>query len=62
MFITGVTGLVSTDRINTRYTDFRLWGMTNLKTGQYAVSRMSTNSANSLIQNMDSYSYINKKY
>ncbi|XP_056091754.1 atrial natriuretic peptide receptor 2 isoform X1 [Rhinichthys klamathensis goyatoka] len=34
--IWGVTGLVSTDRINARYTDFRLWGMTNLKTGQYA--------------------------
>ncbi|XDV20021.1 hypothetical protein PO909_025405 [Leuciscus waleckii] len=34
--IWGVTGLVSTDGTNARYTDFRLWGMTNLKTGQYA--------------------------
>ncbi|KTG44516.1 hypothetical protein cypCar_00004942, partial [Cyprinus carpio] len=37
LFITGVTGLVSTDRNNARYTDFSLWGMTNLKTGQYAI-------------------------
>uniref|UniRef100_A0A673GKZ1 Guanylate cyclase n=1 Tax=Sinocyclocheilus rhinocerous TaxID=307959 RepID=A0A673GKZ1_9TELE len=35
--IWGVTGLVSTDRNNARYTDFSLWGMTNLKTGQYAI-------------------------
>ncbi|XP_051541962.1 atrial natriuretic peptide receptor 2-like [Myxocyprinus asiaticus] len=35
--IWGVTGLVSTDWNNARYTDFRLWGMTNLKTGQYAI-------------------------
>uniref|UniRef100_A0A672JXM9 Guanylate cyclase n=1 Tax=Sinocyclocheilus grahami TaxID=75366 RepID=A0A672JXM9_SINGR len=35
--IWGVTGLVSIDRNNARYTDFSLWGMTNLKTGQYAI-------------------------
>ncbi|XP_051525178.1 atrial natriuretic peptide receptor 2-like [Myxocyprinus asiaticus] len=35
--IWGVTGLVSTDWNNARYTDFSLWGMTNLKTGQYAI-------------------------
>ncbi|KAA0716523.1 Atrial natriuretic peptide receptor 2 [Triplophysa tibetana] len=35
--IWGVTGLVSTDRNNARYTDFSLWGMTNLNTGQYAI-------------------------
>ncbi|XP_048046115.1 atrial natriuretic peptide receptor 2 [Megalobrama amblycephala] len=35
--IWGVTGLVSTDWKNARYTDFSLWGMTNLKTGQYAI-------------------------
>ncbi|XP_059405769.1 atrial natriuretic peptide receptor 2-like [Carassius carassius] len=35
--IWGVTGLVSTDRNNARFTDFSLWGMTNLKTGQYAI-------------------------
>uniref|UniRef100_A0AAR2K2A5 Guanylate cyclase n=1 Tax=Pygocentrus nattereri TaxID=42514 RepID=A0AAR2K2A5_PYGNA len=36
--IWGVTGLVSTDRNNARYTDFSLWAMSNLTTGQYAVS------------------------
>lgn len=51
LFITGVTGLVSTDRNNARFTDFSLWGMTNLKTGQYAVSTMFTNSVDSWIQN-----------
>uniref|UniRef100_A0A8C1NL15 guanylate cyclase n=1 Tax=Cyprinus carpio TaxID=7962 RepID=A0A8C1NL15_CYPCA len=35
--IWGVTGLVSTDQNNARDTDFSLWGMTNLKTGQYIV-------------------------
>lgn len=35
--IWGVTGLVSTDQKNARYTDFSLWGMTNLKSGQYAI-------------------------
>ncbi|TRY88007.1 hypothetical protein DNTS_013002, partial [Danionella cerebrum] len=35
--IWGVTGLVSTDRNNARYTDFSLWAMTNLKTGHYAI-------------------------
>uniref|UniRef100_A0A8C1UWI3 Guanylate cyclase n=1 Tax=Cyprinus carpio TaxID=7962 RepID=A0A8C1UWI3_CYPCA len=35
--IWGVTGLVSTDQNNARDTDFSLWGMTNLKTGQYAI-------------------------
>lgn len=35
--IWGVTGLVSTDRNNARYTDFSLWAMTNLNTGQYAI-------------------------
>lgn len=35
--IWGVTGLVSTDRNNARNTDFSLWGMTNLNTGQYAI-------------------------
>ncbi|RXN17514.1 atrial natriuretic peptide receptor 2-like protein [Labeo rohita] len=35
--IWGVTGLVSTDQNNARYTDFSLWAMTNLKTGQYAI-------------------------
>ncbi|XP_026883147.2 atrial natriuretic peptide receptor 2 [Electrophorus electricus] len=34
--IAGVTGLVSTDRNNARYTDFSLWAMANLETGQYA--------------------------
>uniref|UniRef100_A0AAR2JJA4 Guanylate cyclase n=1 Tax=Pygocentrus nattereri TaxID=42514 RepID=A0AAR2JJA4_PYGNA len=33
--IWGVTGLVSTDRNNARYTDFSLWAMSNLTTGQY---------------------------
>uniref|UniRef100_A0A8B9KKF9 Guanylate cyclase n=1 Tax=Astyanax mexicanus TaxID=7994 RepID=A0A8B9KKF9_ASTMX len=36
--IWGVTGLVSTDQNNARYTDFSLWSMSNLTTGQYAVS------------------------
>ncbi|XP_036436109.1 atrial natriuretic peptide receptor 2 [Colossoma macropomum] len=36
--IWGVTGLVSTDRNNARYTDFSLWAMSNLTTGQYAVA------------------------
>uniref|UniRef100_A0A672JX49 Guanylate cyclase n=1 Tax=Sinocyclocheilus grahami TaxID=75366 RepID=A0A672JX49_SINGR len=47
--IWGVTGLVSIDRNNARYTDFSLWGMTNLKTGQYAVSRMSFGIKRSLL-------------
>ncbi|XP_076868148.1 atrial natriuretic peptide receptor 2 isoform X2 [Brachyhypopomus gauderio] len=34
--VTGVTGLVSTDLNNARYTDFTLWAMANLETGQYA--------------------------
>uniref|UniRef100_A0A8B9KHQ3 Guanylate cyclase n=1 Tax=Astyanax mexicanus TaxID=7994 RepID=A0A8B9KHQ3_ASTMX len=33
--IWGVTGLVSTDQNNARYTDFSLWSMSNLTTGQY---------------------------
>uniref|UniRef100_A0A8B9KFD7 Guanylate cyclase n=1 Tax=Astyanax mexicanus TaxID=7994 RepID=A0A8B9KFD7_ASTMX len=36
--IWGVTGLVSTDQNNARYTDFSLWSMSNLTTGQYAVA------------------------
>uniref|UniRef100_A0A8C2CAP2 Guanylate cyclase n=1 Tax=Cyprinus carpio TaxID=7962 RepID=A0A8C2CAP2_CYPCA len=47
--IWGVTGLVSTDQNNARDTDFSLWGMTNLKTGQYAVSRMSFGIKRSLL-------------
>lgn len=33
----GVTGLVSIDQKNARFTDFSLWAMTNLKSGQYAI-------------------------
>ncbi|XP_053086379.1 atrial natriuretic peptide receptor 2 isoform X2 [Pangasianodon hypophthalmus] len=35
--IWGVTGLISTDKTNARFTDFSLWAMTNLETGQYGV-------------------------
>ncbi|XP_026999675.2 atrial natriuretic peptide receptor 2 isoform X2 [Tachysurus fulvidraco] len=35
--IWGVTGLISTDTSNTRFTDFSLWAMTDLETGQYGV-------------------------
>ncbi|XP_023651832.1 atrial natriuretic peptide receptor 2 isoform X2 [Paramormyrops kingsleyae] len=35
--IWGVTGLVSTDKNNDRDTDFTIWAMTNLKTGQYGI-------------------------
>ncbi|TSL28199.1 Atrial natriuretic peptide receptor 2 [Bagarius yarrelli] len=35
--ISGVTGLISTDKNNARFTDFSLWAMTNLETGQYGV-------------------------
>lgn len=42
-----MTGLISTDKSNTRFIDFSLWAMTNLETGQYGVS--SANKSLSLL-------------